>query len=684
MTQAISRANGIQQLVTVLDDATDMAYAHAANALARLSIANPDNQLQVSKHCVALLANQNFGAQQRASDVLKELARIEVGAPVVVVNAGAISPLVALLTSPSTEVKQSAADALSMLSFKGPSTQLAIASGLVQLIGQGSADSQEQATQLLLHLSHDPVNCKAVAKAGAVPRLVQQMKGGGRTSIKAQELATAVLSNLAALEECVKGIVQANGLRPVVSMLSSGSHAAAHAAAVLSAIAQSSVRNKRSILSEGGLVPLVNLLSKEQRPKAKAEAAGALKSLTSGQPQTQRAVAEQGAIKSLIHMLSESEELCLVRAAGALAELCKDSASNQDAVRTTASGIGKLVNLLTTSAADNVHAEVAAALAVLADGNGKNQDEIAAVGGIEPLVSLLKPMDNESDAQLAPSAQTIAAQPSEEGAAALWALASHHSANQIAIAAADGIARLVAVLGVGSDRAQDQAAGALAALALGNSSNEECIARLLVELLGSSNREATAKAARAISKLARADASNKRSIAVAGGVELLVSLLAEPLPLKAEDGKEPGSEQRVAAASEPSAEGEATDEELELQAEPLEASDAEKELAEEGAEQPVVSELIQRRLAKKWREGARELSVQKAVAAAIWYMADASEPNQVGVANAGGIPRLIGLLKGHPSSHREAAGALWALASHSANQVRIAHEVRRLPSPAVC
>ena len=79
-------------------------------------------------------------------------------------------------------MKQSAADALSTLSFKGPSTQLAIASGLVQLIGQGSADSQEQATQLLLHLSHDPVNCKAVAKAGAVPRLVQQMKGGGAGS----------------------------------------------------------------------------------------------------------------------------------------------------------------------------------------------------------------------------------------------------------------------------------------------------------------------------------------------------------------------------------------------------------------------------------------------------------------------------------------------------------------------
>ena len=50
-------------------------------------------------------------------------------------------------------------------------------------------------------------------------------------------------------------------------------------------------------------------------------------------------------------------------------------------------------------------------------------------------------------------------------------------------------------------------------------------------LLGSTdNRDATSKAARAIAKLARANASNQRSIASAGGLELLVSLLAEPSP----------------------------------------------------------------------------------------------------------------------------------------------------------
>ena len=47
---------------------------------------------------------------------------------------------------------------------------------------------------------------------------------------------------------------------------------------------------------------------------------------------------------------------------------------------------------------------------------------------------------------------------------------------------AGGIARLVEVLGHGSTEAQDQAAGALAALALENTKNELSIADLIVSL----------------------------------------------------------------------------------------------------------------------------------------------------------------------------------------------------------
>ena len=56
-------------------------------------------------------------------------------------------------------------------------------------------------------------------------------------------------------------------------------------------------------------------------------------------------------------------------------------------------------------------------------------------------------------------------------ASALLSLSSKHYKNQVAIADMSGIAPLVAVLGLGSVRAQEQAAGALASLALDNAKN---------------------------------------------------------------------------------------------------------------------------------------------------------------------------------------------------------------------
>ena len=309
---AIAKCNGISPLVTILDDGTERAHKHAEDALARLAIANADNQSQIAKHCVALLGNLNTGAQRRSSRVLRDLAAANPGSPVVIVNAGAISPLVTLLTTGVADVKEEAAGALSTLAFNSPSTQLAIASGLVALVGIGSAEAQEQVTLLLLRLAHDTANCVAIAKAGAIPRLVIQLRGGGRTSVKAQELAAAVLSHLSALEDCIKAITAANGIRPLVAMLTTGTPAAqAHAAAVLSDIARVSIKYQRSIISEGGISPLVNLLSKENKSKAKAEAAGALLCLSAGQPATQKAVADAGGLKALVALLNEDDDLCL-------------------------------------------------------------------------------------------------------------------------------------------------------------------------------------------------------------------------------------------------------------------------------------------------------------------------------------------------------------------------------------
>ena len=348
--------------------------------------------------------------------------------------------------------------------------------GIITLPGIGNAETQEHVTGLLLTLSQDNDNRMAISKAGAIPRLVTQLRTmASPAGARAQELAAAVLARLSGdSDKNVSAIAAAGGVRSLVPLLASSSAAAqAHAAACLSDLCRTSLRNKNAILAENGIQMLVTLLSNPlSHPNTKAEAAGALLALSSGQPENQKAIADAGAIKPLVALLGEDDNYARRKAAGALAAIGYCNTANQYAVDKF-NGIEKLIALLaptmkprepggrsrlvstdvvgepggrsrlvsrdvvgstivgsTTLAVgsttlalpeegvlaciapsavapvqlsaaaagptaagqvdDEVRAEAAAALAVLARKNAKIQDKVASVGGIEPLVTLLQ------------------------------------------------------------------------------------------------------------------------------------------------------------------------------------------------------------------------------------------------------------------------------------------------------
>ena len=132
---AVARAGGIPPLVQLLDDAAPQAHTSTMAALARLGHGNADHQTQIAKKLVGLLTpSQSSGAQRRASHALWELAKNNEGAPGRIVNAGGISPLVALMGRAPEDVYEEAVGALSCLAHNDPSNQLAIATGLVALL----------------------------------------------------------------------------------------------------------------------------------------------------------------------------------------------------------------------------------------------------------------------------------------------------------------------------------------------------------------------------------------------------------------------------------------------------------------------------------------------------------------------------------------------------------------------
>jgi len=167
----VARAGGIPPLVQLLDDGAPQAHTHAMAALARLSKDNADNQTQIAKKLVALLSPmQSEGAQRRSAVALWDLAANNPGAPVRIVNAGAISPLVALMGTGRLDVYEAAVGALSCLAKGDSSNQLAIATGLVALLGLAPAEKEERLAAMVAKFGAASDIQAAIAEAGDAVR----------------------------------------------------------------------------------------------------------------------------------------------------------------------------------------------------------------------------------------------------------------------------------------------------------------------------------------------------------------------------------------------------------------------------------------------------------------------------------------------------------------------------------
>jgi len=189
---AVARAGGIPPLVQLLDDSAPQAHAPSMAALARLGHGNADHQTQIAKKLVGLLSpSQSSGAQRRASHALWELAKNNEGAPGRIVNAGGISPLVALMGRAPEDVYEEAVGALSCLAHNDPSNQLAIATGLVALLcsAPDAPDSAEKLPAMVAQFAAATDMRAVILEAGDAVRAVCLALGEGEGD--AAEASTA-------------------------------------------------------------------------------------------------------------------------------------------------------------------------------------------------------------------------------------------------------------------------------------------------------------------------------------------------------------------------------------------------------------------------------------------------------------------------------------------------------------
>ena len=514
--ELVAQHNGIAPLVALLSDGTHQAQLHASDALARLANQGRDHQSQIAKKLIGLLMSHNTTmVQKRAAHALRMLAVDNPASPVAIVNAGAISPLVHLLsTTPNDELKKEAEDALLTI-VAGADDNAAAVTDLVVLLGTGSLKAQELVAQLLLTLCNTVENRRCISKSGALQKLVLQLTS---QSLKVQELAAAVLSYLSGdSPENVAAIAKAGGVNRMVALLDSpNSDAQAYAAAVIADLTNDGQKTVSAVVNAKAISPLVNILAQSANSDAKAEAAGALGRIAkAGTGDALQVVVEMGAIKPLVELLEDKGRRAQRKAASALAALVSGNASIQKQIMASG-GVPLLVHLLYDGTRQEVQAHAAAAIAELASGNFNIQTAIAEAGCIRLLVAMLQ----ETTIEVA----------MEAAAAAICNLTAGHARNQIAVAAHGGILALIARLASAGTSVQLEATQALSHLASACPDNVPTIANLIVKLLSeSSGSEYSERAARAITALAQGAPSMRDAIAQAGGLRRLVLLLQSTL-----------------------------------------------------------------------------------------------------------------------------------------------------------
>ena len=509
----IAQCNGIAPLVSLLKDGTHKAHRHASDALARLANQGRDHQSQIAKKLSTLLMPDNSTTvQQRAAHALRMLAVDNPGSHNVIVKAGAISPLVYLLsTVQDVDVKKAASDALETLIAGAGNNEAAVAD-LTILLGTGSMKAQELVAQLLLTLCADEQNKKAIGKSGAIQKLVNQLSS---SSTKVQEMSAAVLSALSEDSAAnVATITKCGGVQKAITLLttpSAGAHL--HAAAILADLTKHDDTARQAIVDAKGIGPLVELLSSGESAEARAEAAGALGGLCDGHDEITLIVVQTGAIEPLVYLLKEENRRAQRKAASALAVIVAADQKYQTAV-SLAGGIPLLVNLLADASRVEVQAHAASSLARLVEGNVLMQTAFAKTGGIPLLISMLQ----ESSVKMV----VIAA------ARALRNVTANHTNNRNAVTAAGGILTLVMKVACESVEVQTEAAQTLCNLTSKSPENQVTISTLLVKLLNEkSNQESPERAARAIAQLARGGTSSQDAVARVGAIGRLLQLLQQ-------------------------------------------------------------------------------------------------------------------------------------------------------------
>lgn len=679
----------------------------AAHALASLALGNTENQAEISRLLVDLmLSAKSLQTQQHAAGAAWRVMRENPSDELVIAKAGGTAPLVHLLRD--SELPNAKAYALLSLSLSidEKSQKIVVDEGgvepLVQMLLASNLELCEQAACAIQKLLRKNTDTQIqLANAETTGPLIKMLDRS--SSDRSREFAAAALSELAHIDSGKVAIDQLGGIQPLVDLLSDEAQADSmqYVAATLARLADDAHERREMERQE---------LVKQEEANAQDNLAAGVKSSSSAKTQLpdgktttvnplktfgkKKGTTRMGLFKNLI---SKSTELPPTKA-----ELIG-----------RAGAIQPLVKLLDGECGVQAQQEAAGALAALAV-DGSNRAAIADAGGIGPLVMLLGLSNTRSREHAAKAlvrlSVDVATRPiiceklvsmlddsrgkewQEQGAAAIANLARESAENRESILKADGIPRLLHLLGSNSREAKENSANAISFLAYKSRDNQNAIARAdgiprLVASFASAaanvkevaNLKLCTLVAACIWHVADGNYENKTLLTNEGAIVPIIGVMTNPNPelqTKCDSGYSAHAIRTTARCPHASSltpylqvtkSNRICSASGALAALARDHPDNQAVIAKTGAIPPLCTIV---------KDGSAEAKEESA--AALWALAADNAVNKASIAKLGGIEPLLTLLMYGTSdkSSVNAAGSLTALAAqHAENRLSITRKM---------
>ncbi|KAI4316619.1 hypothetical protein L6164_024583 [Bauhinia variegata] len=293
-----------------------------------------ENSDDLIRQLVSDLESCSIDEQKQAAMEIRLLAKNKPENRLKIAKAGAVKPLISLISSPDLQLQENGVTAILNLSLCDENKQLIASSGaikpLVRALKTGNSTTKENAACALLRLSQMEENKITIGRSGAIPLLVNLLEN---SSLRGKKDASTALYSLCSVKENKIRAVRAGIMKPLAELMADfGSSMVDKSAYVLSLLV-SIPEARTSLVDEGGIPVLVEIIEVGSQ-RQKEIAVVVLLQICEDSVAYRNMVAREGAIPPLI-ALSQSGTNRAKLKAEALIELLRQPRSGDAAARTS-------------------------------------------------------------------------------------------------------------------------------------------------------------------------------------------------------------------------------------------------------------------------------------------------------------------------------------------------------------